>query len=112
VAVVAGAGVAAVVEPGAVVVSAPTTELSSQMENHRVCFTHVKPLAQQVLPVQSCPPHCPHSSAQAPLLSDDVVALVAARVVLVVAEDAGVVVAEVADDSDVLAAGESVVASP
>jgi hypothetical protein len=56
--VVTGAAVAAAeVEPATVVVSAPTAELGSQMENQMVCLTHVKPLAQQVLPVQSCPPH-------------------------------------------------------
>jgi len=56
--VVTGAAVAAAeVEPAAAVVSAPTAELGSQMENQMVCSTHVKPLLQQVLPVQSCPPH-------------------------------------------------------
>jgi hypothetical protein len=57
--VVIGAAVVAAteVEPATVVVSAPTAELGSQMENQMVCLTHVKPLAQQVLPVQSCPPH-------------------------------------------------------
>jgi len=44
-------------EPATVAVSAPTAELGSQMENQMVCLTHVKPLAQQVLPVQSWPPH-------------------------------------------------------
>jgi len=112
--VVTGAEVeAAVVETTSVVLCASTAELGSQIENHTVCRTHVKPLAQHVLPVQSCPPHWPHSSAQAPLLADDVVATVAAGVVLVVAEEAGVVVAELTDDSDdVVATGASEVATP
>jgi len=104
---------AAVVEPAAEVVVVSTTELSSQIENHMVCCTHVKPLAQHVLPVQPCPPHCPHSSAQALLPADIVVATMDAGVVLIVAEDAVVVVAEVSDDSDdVVATGAFEVATP
>lgn len=89
--VAAGASVAG----AAVVVSASSTkELGSHMENHSFSSAHVKPLAQQVLPCQPCPPHCSQASAQVPLLGDGTAVVVGEG--LVVAEVAGAIVVAIA----------------
>jgi hypothetical protein len=92
--VVVAAGVS--VAGAIVLVSASSTkELGSHMENHSFSSAHVKPLAQQVLPCQPCPPHCSHASAQLPVLCDGAV-VVAAGVGVVVAAEAGAVVVVIA----------------
>jgi len=88
--VVVAAGVS--VAGAIVLVSASSTkELGSHMENHSFSSAHVKPLAQQVLPCQPCPPHCSQASAQVPVLCDGAV-VVAAGVGVVVAAETGTVV--------------------
>jgi len=79
-----------------VLVSASTKELGSHMENHSFSSAHVKPLAQQVLPCQPCPPHCSQASAQVPVLCDGVVVVAAGVGVLVAAEAGAMVVVVIA----------------
>jgi hypothetical protein len=89
--VVVAAGVS--VAGAIVLVSASSTkELGSHMENHSFSSAHVKPLEQQVLPCQPCPPHCSQASPQVPVLCDGAVVVAAGVGVIVAAEASAVVV--------------------